>query len=100
VQTVTFEKLANAFDNTARAGSFLRRIQRFIATFSLDCNLVARLVFNLLPNQDKVKLTIDRTNWQFRETYINIFMLGIVYQRVTFPLFFKMLPKQGNSNTQ
>ncbi len=82
VQTVTFEKLANAFDTTARAGSSLRRIQRFIATFSLDSNLVARLVFNLLPNQDKVKLTIDRTNWQFGETDINIFMLGIVYQGV------------------
>jgi hypothetical protein len=100
VQTVTFEKLANAFDTTARAGSSLRRIQRFIATFSLDSDLVARLIFNLLPKQDKVKLTIDRTNWQFGETDINIFMLGVVYQGVAFPLLFKMLPKRGNSNSQ
>ena len=100
VQTVTFEKLANAFNTTSHADSSLRRIQRFIATFSLDSDLVARLIFNLLPKQDKVKLSIDRTNWQFGETNINIFMLGVVYQGVAFPLLFKMLPKRGNSNSQ
>ncbi len=31
VQTVGFEKLANAFDSQAMAASSLRRIQRFIA---------------------------------------------------------------------
>lgn len=31
VQTVGFEKLANAFDSEAMAASSLRRIQRFIA---------------------------------------------------------------------
>ena len=61
VQTVTFEKLANAFDTTASSDSSLRRIQRFIATFSLNNDLIARLVFNLLPKQDKFRLTIDRT---------------------------------------
>ena len=100
VQTVTFGKLASAFETTADVGSSLRRIQRFIAEFSLDSNLVARLIFNLLPNQGSVKLAIDRTNWQFGATDINIFMLGIVYQGVAFPLLFKMLPKRGNSNTQ
>ena len=62
VQSVTFDKLANAFDTTANASSSLRRIQRFIA------DLIAKLVFNLLPKQDKVKLTIDRTNWKFGQT--------------------------------
>jgi hypothetical protein len=100
VQTVTFEKLANAFDATASCAASLWRIQRFIATFSLDSGLIARLVFNLLPKQDKFRLTIDRTNWQFGQTNINIFMPGIVYQGVAFPLLFSMLNKRGNSNTQ
>ena len=99
VQTVTFEKLANAFDTTTKAESSLRRIQRFIAWFYLDSDCIARLIFNLLPDNKKVMLTIDRTNWKFGESNINIFMLGVVYQGVAFPLMFKMLPKQGNSNT-
>jgi hypothetical protein len=100
VRTVTFDKLANAFDHTATTDSSLRRIQRFVAGFALDGDLVARLVFSLLPERDKVKLTIDRTNWKFGQTDINIFMLGIVYKGVAFPLLFSMLPKRGNSNSE
>lgn len=99
VQTVTFEKLANAFDTKADTSSSLRRIQRFIANYSLDSDLIACLVFNLLPKQDKLILSIDRTNWKFGQTNINIFMLGVVYKGVAFPLLFTMLDKRGNSNS-
>ncbi len=100
VQTVNFEKLSHAFDTKAKSDSSLRRIQRFISSYSLDSDLIARLVFNLLPKQEKYILTIDRTNWKFGQTDINIFMLGIVYQGVAFPLLFTMLAKRGNSNSQ
>lgn len=100
VQTVTFEKLANSFDTPVNSDSSLRRIQRFIASYSLDSDLIARLVFSLLPRQDRVKLTIDRTNWKFGQTDINIFMLGIIYKGVAFPLLFTMLDKRGNSNSK
>lgn len=100
VQTVNFEKLSYAFDTKTKSDSSLRRIQRFIANYSLDSDLVARLVFSLLPKQDKYILSIDRTNWKFGQTDINIFMLGVVYQGVAFPLLFTMLAKRGNSNSQ
>ena len=100
VQTVTFEKLANAFDTSVDASSSLRRIQRFIAKYSLDADLIARLVFNLLLAQENLILSIDRTNWKFGKTDINIFMLGVVYNGVAFPLLFTMLDKRGNSNSQ
>jgi len=99
VQTVTFEKLSNAFDTRTNSESSLRRVQRFIAGYSLDSDLIARLIFNLLPKQNKLILSIDRTNWKFGKTNINIFMLGIVYKGVAFPLLFSMLDKRGNSNS-
>ena len=86
VQTVTFEKLANAFDTQADSKSSLRRIQRFIANYTLDSSLIARLIFSLLPVQENLVLSIDRTNWKFGKVNINIFMLSIVYKGVTFPL--------------
>lgn len=100
MQTVTFEKLSNAFESKTSSASSLRRIQRFIASYSFDADLIARLIFNLLPKQDKLILSIDRTNWKFGQANINIFMLGIVYQGVAFPLLFTMLDKRGNSNSQ
>jgi hypothetical protein len=65
VQTVTFEKLANAFESSVDSKSSLRRIQRFIADYTLDSDLIARLIFSLLPKRDKLMLSIDRTNWKF-----------------------------------
>ena len=100
VQTVGFEKLANAFDSPAQAASSLRRIQRFIAKYILDSDLIAKLIFGLLPHTEKLKLSIDRTNWKFGQKDINIFMLGVTYKGVAFPLLFKMLDKRGNSSTK
>ena len=100
VQTVNFDKLSQAFDTTAHASSSLRRIQRFIAKFSFDSDIVAKLIFSLLPSKERLILSIDRTNWKFGSIDINIFMLGIVFHGVAFPLMFAMLPKRGNSNSQ
>lgn len=99
VQTVSFHKLAIAFDSPSQAASSLRRIQRFIAGFSLCSDLIARLIFSLLPKKTGLTLIIDRSNWKFGSQDINIFMLGVAYRGVAFPLLFSLLNKKGNSNS-
>ena len=100
VKTVGFEKLATAFDSPASSDSSLRRIQRFMATYVLDTDLIARLIFRLLPHKPPYGLALDRTNWKFGGVNINILVLAVVYQGVAFPLLFNLLPKGGNSNTK
>lgn len=99
VQTVGFEKLATAFDCIASTSSSLRRIQRFMATYVLDTDLIARLIFRLLPHKPPFRLAMDRTNWKFGGQNINVLVIAVVYHGVAFPLLFKLLPKFGNSNT-
>jgi hypothetical protein len=99
VQTVCFEKLATAFETNAMTGSCLRRIQRFMADYMLETDLIAKLIFKILPHKPPYRLTMDRTNWKFGETDINILALAIVYQGVAFPILIKMLDKAGNSDT-
>ena len=50
VQTVCFEKLATAFETDAKSGSSLRRIQRFMASYAPDTDLIAQLIFKMLPH--------------------------------------------------
>lgn len=100
VQTVNFERLAGGFETGVTPASSLRRIQRFIANFDLDKDLIARFIFALLPEKDKLCLSIDRSNWKFGSFDINIFMLGVCYKGLAFPLLFTMLSKRGNSNTE
>lgn len=99
VQTVNFEKIAVAFENDAKTFSSLRRIQRFIAEYILDINIIARLVFALLPHQPPYRLALDRTNWKHGTKNINILVLSVVYQGVSFPILFSMMDKFGNSST-
>lgn len=99
VQTVNFEKIAVAFENDAKTFSSLRRIQRFIADYILDTSIIARLIFALLPNKPPYRLALDRTNWKFGSKNINILVLSVVYQGVSFPLIFSMMNKFGNSST-
>ncbi len=99
VQVVCFEKLASGFENGCSGDSSLRRIQRFIAQYRLDKDLIARLIFALLPHEPPYSIAIDRTNWKFGQTNINILVLAIVYKGVAFPVLFKLMPKRGNSHT-
>ena len=99
VQSVCFEKAATAFESKAQAASSLRRIQRFIAKYVLDTDLIAQLIFKILPHKPPYRLAMDRTNWQFGETDINVLTLAIVYQGAAIPILMLMLDKRGNSNT-
>jgi hypothetical protein len=100
VQTVCFEKLATAFETDANARSSLRRIQRFMADYMLDTDLIAKLIFRILPHEPPYRLVMDRTNWKFGQTNINVLTLAIVYQGVAFPILISMLDKRGNSHTK
>jgi transposase len=66
--------------------------------FSFPMKIVSVLIFNLLPCKENLVLVLDRTNWKFGSKNINILMLGISYKNIAFPLMFKMLDKQGNSD--
>lgn len=99
VQTVSLYRLSSAFDTQADASSSMRRIQRFLSSYLLDLDLVARFVMALLPHDGPYTLSMDRTNWQFGSVDINALVLAVTYQGVAFPLLFRLLPKRGNSNT-
>ncbi len=98
VQTVSLHKLASAMPTSVERDSNLRRIQRFVANYALNLDLVARMIFPLLPVKDGLVLSMDRTNWKFGEFNINILTPGITYKGIAFPLLFSLLDKRGNSN--
>jgi len=98
LQTVSFVKLSQGFEGKAMQESNLRRIQRFFATFVIDNHLIANIVFSLLPHEPPYKLSLDRTNWKFGKTDINILMLSVCYKGVALPILWILLPKRGNSN--
>jgi len=66
----------------------------------MDYEEFAEFVLSLLPRKEKYYLVMDRTNWKFGEANINILMLGIIYKKICFPLYWDLLDKRGSSSTQ
>ena len=99
IKTVNYMALSSIFDSDATAESSMRRIQRFMADFDLPMQLISRLIFSLLPQKENLILVMDRTNWKFGKTNINILMLGVCYKNMAVPIMFRMLDKRGNSDT-
>jgi hypothetical protein len=100
MRTVNLTQVALALNPKALAASNYRRIQRFLADFTIDFRLIARLMLALTPQKTDFIVTIDRTNWQFGTTPINIFMVGIAYRGLSFPIIWKLLGKKGISSSE
>lgn len=98
LQTVNFQRIAQDFGDHASPDSSLRRIQRFFSDFDFSGDIAARIIYSLLPSKPPYRLSIDRTNWQFGKTDINILAICVCYQGVAIPLMWILLPKRGNSN--
>lgn len=102
VKTVNLREIAVAFTSQALIDSRYKRIKRFFARFEIDLDVIARWVFKLFVfSKDKqIYLTIDRTNWFWGKTKINILTLGVAHEGVAIPLLWNLLNKSGNASAE
>src|SRR4030095_3710811 len=99
VKNVNLVEIACALAGRAKQESQYKKLQRFFRFFELPYAEIAQLVVKLLGVAGPWTLTLDRTNWQFGQTDLNILLLGIVHQGLAYPLVWVVLPKAGNSHT-
>jgi len=97
VRTINLTQIASAFKSGVKEESSYRRICRFFTGFTFDMSRIVILVFQLFPLGDKFMIILDRTNWKWGKTPINILMLSIAYRGIGIPLFWVVLNLEGNS---
>jgi len=99
--TICLWRLAAYVTTAATTDSVRRRFYRFFQYVKLDGAVAARIVINLLGIAGKPwVLAIDRTNWDFGKTTINILMISVMWNGMGVPLIWTLLPSAGNSNTR
>jgi len=102
-RTVNLVKLASEANDEIKEGSLYRRFQNFFLKFDMPIDDIGRLVLAKLSKPvDGWVLSMDRTNWKFGRTHINILVIGVVTRKVAIPVCWVVLPqktKRGNSNT-
>ena len=99
VRTVNLREIAVAFSSDAKIESRYMRLKRFFKYCDIDYTVLARWIFKLFfSDHKKLYLTIDRTNWYWGKSKINVFMLSIAHEGVSIPLLWTMLDKAGNAS--
>jgi len=92
-RTSNLVKVANSFDTEAHADSVYRQIQRFLK----NENEVSIDFLKLLKKGGKLKILIDRTEWKFGATWINILTLSVAYKNVAIPVLWEVVNHKGNA---
>lgn len=97
-RTVSLVWLSKHPATRAKAGSVHRRFQRFFAHAPLPPRLVGALVLALAPKPPEGwVLAMDRTNWKFGKTHVNLLVVSAILNGVGLPIAWKALPKSTKS---
>ena len=96
-----FNELATVLNEDVKTASNQNRIEDFFREVSLNFHAVAHLMLALLPPKTKLRLTIDRTEWDFGKCSVNILMLLIGCGDLQLPLYWELLDnRSGNSKAE
>ena len=98
--SVQFIQTAKFLNSEVKVQSNMTRIQDFYREVEIDYDFVAILLLTLLPKNKKLRISIDRTEWDFGKTQINILMVLVGHGDFQIPFYWQMLENNsGNSNS-
>jgi hypothetical protein len=97
VRSVNWVEIAQAMEGKEKPESKYKKIQRYFRALVLPEKMWVDWVLSYFP-QDKYRLSLDRTNWQIGKKKINYLVLAVVLEHSSIPIYWKLLPKKGNSN--
>jgi hypothetical protein len=98
--TTNLAELAIAMKNQVKTASTYRRIQRFFAGFTFDYAKFGGLLLRLVPTSPPYVAGVDRTEWHFGQTPINVLMIGVAHDGIAFPVAWMALGHGGGSGAE
>ena len=98
-RNVQFCEVAQHLNDGAKLASNETRIQDFFREVDLDYLALAVLLVCLLPGTGKLRLCLDRTEWDFGQCQVNVLLVTVGRGDCHWPLCWELLDnRSGNSN--
>ena len=99
IKKVSLEAVANALPIPIEFESRRKKVQRFLSLPNIDIKkiwfpIVIEWLEIYFKPQQIIYLAIDRTNWGC----INLFLVSVIWDKRSFPIYFELLSKLGSSN--
>ncbi|HSK70827.1 MAG TPA: hypothetical protein VK892_03965 [Pyrinomonadaceae bacterium] len=82
-------------ETEAKPDSSYKQMLRFLKRFRWRSSGFQAVQLELLSISGKVDLIIDRTEWKFGKTWINLLMVGVYYRGISIPLGWKVFSSKG-----
>jgi hypothetical protein len=103
-RSVNLSKLSSLQNSDASQDSQYRKLQRFFLQWVFPWVDISKIILSKISKpKEGYTLSMDRTNWKFGKTHINILTVGIVVGKVAIPIVWITLPqrtKRGNSHSK
>ena len=96
-RTVNLARLGNILNSSVTSQSNQRRAARFLSRDSSWRTALSAWLLSFYP--DHVTLAVDRTEWKFGATPINLLVVAVVHNGFAFPVLWCHLGKAGSSNS-
>ncbi|MFK7604415.1 IS4 family transposase [Deinococcus sp. SM5_A1] len=97
-QSTLHRKIALHLPRDATLESKTRVVARALHDAQFTSQDVLNVLLPLLP-EGRLTLVMDRTNWHYGQTPLNLLVLGVILGGAVIPLVWTVLPHQGNSCT-
>ena len=97
-RTISMTWISAVLNTDALPESNRTRIRRFFDDCRVSPEAFARIIVAFLPDTPWI-LALDRTNWFWGKTPVNLLVLTVVYKRCAVPLLWTSLGHRGNSDT-
>ena len=86
-RNVQFCEVTHHLNDGVKLASNETRIQDFFREADLDYLLLAHLLLTLLPATSKLRLCLDRTEWDFGQCQVNILLITVGQGAFQVPLY-------------
>ena len=97
-RTISLAWIAQAMNTNAAQESNRKRIQRFLQDARVTPQAFAKIIARFLPASPWI-VVIDRTNWFFGKSPINLLVIAVCCSGVAIPLLWTHLHRDGASDT-
>ncbi len=95
--TTNLAQLAVVMKPQVETDSTYRCLQRFFAEFAFGYEALGRFLLDLVPTSPPYLAVLDRTEWHFGQTPVNVLMIGIAQNGIAFPVAWSVLDHGGGS---
>ena len=98
--TTNLAQLAIVMKPEVETDSTYRRLQRFFAGFEFGYQRLGQFLLDLVPTEPPYVAVLDRTEWHFGKTAVNVLMIGIAGGGIAYPVAWSVLGHGGGSGAE